>query len=344
MARVIYDGGALLRKRKRLATTRPEKFIRRQSRSKGKSNNLLFAVTPSGWAYDLRCIHLIEYLKHHYTITKAPISYSVRNSINYDLVYAPGFESVVSIGKRCSNVCTTIGGLVVKSMKEALHILSKTVSVSIVNLGWYEEFESNNRYGIKAFYIPNGVQTGVFTPRSPNTKTRKEFTVGWVGNDSPRRLNVKRIDKLRETCRKLGVTLVEKNWKHNYWTHEKMPDFYRKIDLYVNCSTTEGSNNPILEASSAAVPVLATPVGNVPELISSGVIPLSMDLRDLATKIMYVKEMLPEKRREIGDKLRVKMVNEFDWKIQAEKYRAMFEYSLQVLGHGSITNNYIRGE
>lgn len=49
-----------------------------------------------------------------------------------------------------------------------------------------------------------------------------------------------------------------------------VPDLLRAADALVLSSTWEGSPNVILEAMAAAVPVVATDVGGVPELVRSG--------------------------------------------------------------------------
>jgi glycosyltransferase involved in cell wall biosynthesis len=51
---------------------------------------------------------------------------------------------------------------------------------------------------------------------------------------------------------------------------EKIADYYRVLDLLVLPSLSEGLPNAVLEAMSFGVPVLATAVGGVPEVIQSG--------------------------------------------------------------------------
>lgn len=51
---------------------------------------------------------------------------------------------------------------------------------------------------------------------------------------------------------------------------EKVADYYQVLDLLVQPSLSEGLPNTVLEAMSFGVPVLATAVGGVPEIIQDG--------------------------------------------------------------------------
>ena len=51
---------------------------------------------------------------------------------------------------------------------------------------------------------------------------------------------------------------------------ERIANYYQVLDLFVLPSLSEGSPNAVLEAMSFAIPVLATAVGGVPEIIQEG--------------------------------------------------------------------------
>jgi len=54
---------------------------------------------------------------------------------------------------------------------------------------------------------------------------------------------------------------------HFYGWCENLPWLYGGLDLVVNCSKNEGTPVSLLEAIAAGVPVLASPVGGIPELL-----------------------------------------------------------------------------
>lgn len=78
------------------------------------------------------------------------------------------------------------------------------------------------------------------------------------------------MQKLKAFCdEKLGFMEVNlKGWISN----QQVKDFYRneKVDLFVNVSTTEGLPVSMMEALSFSIPVIATDVGGVGEIIRDG--------------------------------------------------------------------------
>ncbi|HRG88021.1 MAG TPA: glycosyltransferase [Chitinophagales bacterium] len=74
-------------------------------------------------------------------------------------------------------------------------------------------------------------------------------------------------------------------------TREELFDMYvqRKINLFINLSTTEGTPVSMMEAISFGVPVIGTRVGGVPEIIKDGfnglLLPPEITAQDVADKI-----------------------------------------------------------
>jgi glycosyltransferase involved in cell wall biosynthesis len=86
-----------------------------------------------------------------------------------------------------------------------------------------------------------------------------------------------------------------------------VPDLLRAADGLVLSSAWEGSPNVILEAMAAAVPVVATDVGGVPELVRSGetgiVVP-PRNTRALAEAMRCLMTLPAEERQALGARAR----------------------------------------
>lgn len=77
------------------------------------------------------------------------------------------------------------------------------------------------------------------------------------------------VPKLIVLSKKLGV---EENIEFmGYMSHDKLVSLYSQADLFVMPSLIEAFGVSILEAMAAGVPVIATNVGGIPEIIQNGV-------------------------------------------------------------------------
>jgi len=69
--------------------------------------------------------------------------------------------------------------------------------------------------------------------------------------------------------------------------HDKMPALYQAADIFVNASLNEGMPLTVIEALAAGLPVVASPVGGIPEIITpnkTGLL-LRKDRRDLREQL-----------------------------------------------------------
>jgi glycosyltransferase involved in cell wall biosynthesis len=228
------------------------------------------------------------------------------------------------MGLHCHRVCATIGGLVVRSLDESIKHLGKASAIAVPNKTWFDEYLKKEIKNVKFFLIPNGVDINKFTPK---LKSNNEFIVGWAGNDRPDRARIKRIDELRRVCNKQGIILLEQG-RSSQIDHAKMPAFYQQLDLYVNLSITEGSNNCVLEAAACGIPVLGTKVGNLPELEAAGAFTVDYDLCDLTEKLLYIRNL--KNRHQIGEILRNEIVKNYSNDLMAIRYKEMFDHSLSL--------------
>jgi len=97
--------------------------------------------------------------------------------------------------------------------------------------------------------------------------------------------------------------------------HEKIPDYLYQADIFVLPSLSEGLAIVILEAMACGLPIVATRVGGVPDIIEDGVngyMVESGDFQEMAKKIIFILENQPVMHL-ISKNNRLK-VQEYDWK------------------------------
>jgi glycosyltransferase involved in cell wall biosynthesis len=89
-----------------------------------------------------------------------------------------------------------------------------------------------------------------------------------------------------------------------HYPNEKLKEYYRsnKIDLFINTSSTEGLPVSIMEAQSYGIPVIATDVGGVNEIVIPGtgeLLPVDFKPEILAGMIQHYSDLPEEEEKKI---------------------------------------------
>lgn len=122
--------------------------------------------------------------------------------------------------------------------------------------------------------------------------------------------------------------------RHGVAERFRMPGFTKELDRYLPwadvvalSSFSEGLPNVLLEASAAAVPVVATAVGGVPEVVGEGETGYLVPPGDPAALALRLTQLLwdPEMRRAMGEAGRERMRTLFTFEAQADAYRELLE-------------------
>ncbi len=116
--------------------------------------------------------------------------------------------------------------------------------------------------------------------------------------------------------------------------HKDMPIFLKISDVFIRPSLSEGLGNSFLEAMAAEIPVIATPVGGIPDFLfdpeknpdkpATGLFCNVHDPKSIAEKI---KTFLTDDalRKKIVTNARQLVVENYDWELIAEKMGRIFK-------------------
>jgi glycosyltransferase involved in cell wall biosynthesis len=107
-------------------------------------------------------------------------------------------------------------------------------------------------------------------------------------------------------------------------------DIYARCDAWLFGSRMEGFGLPILEAMACRTPVIATPAGAAPELLSGGggVLVPAEDPRAMARAILRVCSLSPLRWRRLSDAALTTAAS-YSWEGAAERFEKALEHALQ---------------
>lgn len=109
--------------------------------------------------------------------------------------------------------------------------------------------------------------------------------------------------------------------------HFDIPRYLNQAMIFARPSRSEGMGNSFLEALASGLPIVGTPVGGIPDIITDGVTGLfcqAEDPQDLARKITELIEN-PELREKIVDEGKKVIKEKFSWESIAFSYQKVFE-------------------
>ncbi len=185
--------------------------------------------------------------------------------------------------------------------------------------------------------ITDGVDLDDFYPlnekRFDNIKKRN-LVIGWVGNsawkndiDDFKGVNTilkPAIKELQEEGVKIEEYFADRQVR--MIPHDKMVEYYSKIDVLVCTSKCEGTPNPVLEAMACGVPVISTRVGIVPDALGSKQSKyilkerskecLKETLKDFIKNLDSIEELREENKKRIQN---------WEWKKIAKKFQKFFD-------------------
>jgi glycosyltransferase involved in cell wall biosynthesis len=193
-------------------------------------------------------------------------------------------------------------------------------------------------------------------------KLEQEIILGFAGNAKAG--SRKGLDLLFDVVRWLNVhagrkiilRLVGKSWTYidmpsdiaknveivGFIDQRELASYYINLDIYLCLSRCEGVPYPVLEAMSCEVPVISTPVGVVPELITHQVNGLIVEIDSqpelIGKSILYLAGN-PERAHEIAVSGRAAVCEKYDVSKVWERCSIMnaYEQAIQYYRHRPVT-------
>jgi glycosyltransferase involved in cell wall biosynthesis len=141
----------------------------------------------------------------------------------------------------------------------------------------------------------------------------------WIAGDGPDR------ERLRRQTSRLNVE------RHVQFLgaipHERMPALLWGLDLFVNPSRAESFGVAALEAAASGLPVVASRVGGLPEIVVDGETGLLVPPEDPAALAEALAALIrdPERRRALGSAAREYAVARYDWRACARVMEQLYE-------------------
>jgi glycosyltransferase involved in cell wall biosynthesis len=134
----------------------------------------------------------------------------------------------------------------------------------------------------------------------PDVQKRMRFVI--VGNGNCRQ-------ELEKLVHEKGLTEVF----HFAGFHSDISSFMKSFDMFALPSLSEGLSSAILEAMSASLPIVATNVGGIPELVTSGDNGLLVPPGDPAALAQAIRQLAdnPEECLRMGRRGRARMEEHF---------------------------------
>lgn len=188
-----------------------------------------------------------------------------------------------------------------EAQKELFKYINKTSINNVLWLGTVSELHKNK--GLE--YTIEGV-----------AKIETPFVFFIIGEGEERKNLEKMIEKYNLENRVFLVGFLE-----------NAKEYLRAFDIFTLTSIKEGLPYTILEAGLAGIPVIASKVGGIPDIIDNGTGGVLVEKTNVEQITKTIKFMIknPDQRRSFGLKLQEKVEKEFSLKQMLDKTMEVYE-------------------
>lgn len=128
------------------------------------------------------------------------------------------------------------------------------------------------------------------------------------------------------SLRTLTATLGLENQVHFLGERSDIPELLTASDVFMLSSHSEGNPLSVMEAMSAGLPVIATSVGGVPELLEHGIHGFLTTPNDISAMADAMSSLLhsSETRQRMGTEASRHALENFDLKVMVERYSQLY--------------------
>lgn len=202
-------------------------------------------------------------------------------------------------------------------------------------------YKKNDKIFSPKAVITDGVNLEAFFPinldRFKNIGKRK-IVIGWVGNSKwvdcvedfkgVNSILIPAINELISEGYPLEMYFADKNVR--MIPHDKMNEYYSKIDLYICSSKIEGTPNPVLESMACGIPIISTDVGIVPEVFGKKQKQFILKNRDKDSLKKKITELVsnPDLLIELSNENQ-REIRKWTWDEKAKQFESFFDNCLK---------------
>ena len=108
-----------------------------------------------------------------------------------------------------------------------------------------------------------------------------------------------------------------------YVSQDEIPKYLNEADLFVRPSLSEGMGNSFIEAMAAGLPVIATPVGGIPDFLKDGETGLFCEVKNPESIARQVKRLMEDDvlRNKIVENAKKMVEEKYDWDLIADEMK-----------------------
>ena len=243
--------------------------------------------------------------------------------MRYDAIYLASSTIYKKLSIRHPRIISSITSWKIMKMnkEEREFFIKAPYAISVNNNGLLAEVKKVRR---DAYYLPNCVDIDIFKPKTSGVFPGKKITIGWTGNTNRMEKNYNKIMKpvIKKMKDEVSFKLIKTKKgtvDSEYRDSISMKEYYHGIDFYLNVSSSEGTPNPCLEAASCGVPLISTPVGNMPDLIKQDINGLFIEdsVKSAVMGVRWATKIDSAKYKEMSSSLR--NIVEKQWSIDSRR-------------------------